>query len=526
MSFLSDTFYKIGARVSLEGTIAKHWCEPAIISVNSGSSIDNNAEKDIYDDGKQTKFSKFFKGQKENPNQESEENIDAARDIGDADLEQDSEETNVDQNPKKEEATKGSEEKNEANQEPEEKNETKQESQVKNNSKQESGETEAEDIPVAAMSDSNLFGSNKAAEEDEKKDKEFVEPDFSSFVEGIVFTDPVQAFQGRNPEIDRFFESMHNRTGFVSNPAQDDTTLMYNPPTPRHKNELPHQPTVVKEKPKKAEADKVDIDLDAVTPPETEAKPIPVETDIIDPKPSISYTVEPPKPIFDNSEIYRIYDKKEDLLRSIEKIAISQGAQIQYVEITGDVDKHHSGLLCVQTYVDGNFNHFKSFIIDLGVVIDRREKLWPTMMCVEDANAAYELKVNGPEKNGKKVLNEKLLIDIFRGGIAALRPKDNMYTSDFLALNRLVALITTNNIKSKDDKIELRNRLIKAMNAGVFTAALNNDPATRFRLKYFNSVNDFALTSEGVPFRYRSNVFPSKVQEIVFSNGKTTLSVI
>ena len=297
---------------------------------------------------------------------------------------------------------------------------------------------------------------------------------------------------------------------------------------PRHKSEgLPNIPPKQKQTPKPSTGEDIEGELN-ITPLDTvnndkKVSPtaMPVEKSETIPNPSEESTF-----IIDNSKCFAENQKKADLLKSIEEIANEMNCQVQFISIPAK-DGKPSGLISVHTFVDRIYSPLKSFIIDLGVVIDRREKLWPINSgYVEDASSAYEVKISDKEK--KKVINKKLFSDIFMGGIHALRPKDSMYTQDFIALNRLVALITVNNhsgIRDKETKTKLRERLIKAMNAGVFDAALRNDPKTRFRLEYFNSLNDYGFTSQGVPYRFTTTIYPDKVQNITFGN-KVNLTIV
>lgn len=295
----------------------------------------------------------------------------------------------------------------------------------------------------------------------------------------------------------------------------------------RHKVDKPVEPKV---ETKKAEADNVNVDLnikvDTNPPkppkswPDTVAAPLPQAEPVAQ---------EEVKPAFDN----RALTSKYKYMADIEAIALKCGVQIQLHEQCG-LNGMPNGLVSCITYTgQPKPNPYKGFTIDTGVIIDHRAKVFPGI-CVggyEDMQA-YPILIPKTEKNtkskSKNVINEKLFVDIFTGGVNMLDPRDGMYTPDFLELNKCIALITmpTNNMNG-DIRRAVRDRLKAAMNAGVFANAFKIDPKSRFRFKnYDKKTQAFVLTNEGTPFRFGTPVQSTKVIEITFSAENVTIDTI
>ena len=292
----------------------------------------------------------------------------------------------------------------------------------------------------------------------------------------------------------------------------------------RHKVDKPVEP---KPEVKKAEADNVNVDLNIKVDTNPPKPPKSWPDTVAGPLPQAEPTIqEEAKPAFDN----RALTSKYKYMADIEAIALKCGVQIQLLEQCG-LNGMPNGLVSCVTYTgQPKPNPYKGFTIDTGVIIDHRAKVFPGI-CVggyEDMQA-YPILIPKTEKNtkskSKNVINEKLFVDIFTGGVNMLDPRDGMYTPDFLELNKCIALITmpTNNMNG-DIRRAVRDRLKAAMNAGVFANAFKIDSKSRFRFKnYDKKTQTFVLTNEGTPFRFGTPVQSTKVINIVFSADKVTI---
>ena len=306
---------------------------------------------------------------------------------------------------------------------------------------------------------------------------------------------------------------------------QEEMMRQQAPGQGRHKvdNPTPPKPPV-----QKAEADAVNVDLNAVHVPTNPPKPPKTWPDAVsNPLPQAEYVPPQPTPAFDNRELTNKYK----YLADIEKIALACGVQVQMIPRATADGKNFNGLISMIVYTGGpKPNPLKGFTIDTGVIIDHRAKVFPSILAegYEDLQAYPVLipQENNGKGKQKNVINEKLFRDIFIGGINMLDPKDGMYTPDYLELNKFVAIITmpTNNMNGETRR-EMRNRLKAAMAAGVFASALDYDPNSRFRVTGYNKkTKEFVLTNEGVPFRFGGPVLSTRPVKIFFrADGTTTI---
>ena len=295
----------------------------------------------------------------------------------------------------------------------------------------------------------------------------------------------------------------------------------------RHKVDNPPKP---KPEVKKAEADKVDVDLSLMEKPDMKDPVIRKVPDVVQDLPKAE-AAPTPEAKFDNEALIKEYK----YLGDIERVARECGAQVKFDMRPGSNGKP-SGLITCLTFTANDVNRpnpFKSFTIDTGKIIDRRAKILigdPTTMAYEDMQM-YLILVSPKDsddrsKSKNNVFNEKLFKDIFVGGYQALEPS-KMYTKDLLELNKYVALITmpTNNMNS-DSRKAVRNRLLAAMKADVFKKALERDPKARFRFgNYDKKTMEFVLTTAGTPYRFCGPCLATKSIKLEFkADGTTTLS--
>lgn len=294
----------------------------------------------------------------------------------------------------------------------------------------------------------------------------------------------------------------------------------------RHKVDVP-----IKEKPqvKKADEDKVNVDLEKINVETNPPKKPPFWPSVVSNELPKADKPEQQEMVskFDNSYL----KDKFRYLADIEEIALRCGVQVQMLERLG-VNGMPSGLISCVVFTGESYpNVFKGFTIDTGVIIDRRAKVFPAILeyGYEDLQAYPVLipkQEKGAKQKSKNVINERLFVDLFIGGINNLNEKDGMYTSDYLRLNKFVALISmpTNNMNG-DIRKSVRNRLKAAMDAGVFEEALKHDPNSRWRFDSFDrATRSFVLTNAGTPYRFGQKVSSSKRVDISFGpTGKTSI---
>lgn len=299
----------------------------------------------------------------------------------------------------------------------------------------------------------------------------------------------------------------------------------------RHKVDYPTPP---KPKVEKSDEDK------SIAP---NCKPLPIDVEVNERKlpDTIQYPVpnaepitqEEQTPVFDNSALKEHYLYLEE----IEKEALKHNIQVQMIPMLGP-DGNPNGLINVLSYIPGsqiNPSPYKSFTIDTGCIIDKRVKMFPTVIPSGYENfQAYPVFVSNKDRKENKnektknVFNNKLFSDFFVGGIENLGERDGMYSPTYLELNRSVALITTptKNMKSESRK-NVKTRLIEALKAGVFEKAKESAPTSRWRFKsYDDKTGTFTLTNEGVPRFFGEPCTATQIVEINFGVGQTTVNPI
>lgn len=288
-----------------------------------------------------------------------------------------------------------------------------------------------------------------------------------------------------------------------------------------------------KEKPPVAKPDNVDVELKDVdmTKGMVASKPKTTKPEFIEPLPHgepINPALE--KNAVDNSPLIAKVDKVP--LDMIQKIANDNGHSVAFYEYPNE------GIISVITYgINGNAVYPKSFCIDLGHVIDARVKLItncpilpnndPYAQMIEFGKF-YELFVIDP-KSHKKVLDTQLLNDMFSAGYMNIK-KRPMYTDEYLALNRKLALIS---IPTKGLNKEQRNAvqtfLIDSLDkTGYLDLAISKTPnGCRFVFldKELNKKNlaNFTLINEGVPKFYGTQAQPVVPTVIKVTNGVVTV---
>lgn len=288
-----------------------------------------------------------------------------------------------------------------------------------------------------------------------------------------------------------------------------------------------------KEKPPVAKPDNVDVELKDVnmTKGMVASKPKTAKPEFIEPMPQgepINHALE--KNAVDNTPLIQKVDKVP--LDMIQKIANDNGHSVAFYEYPNE------GIISVITYgINGNAVYPKSFCIDLGHVIDARVKLItncpilpnndPYAQMIEFGKF-YELFVIDP-KSHKKVLDTQLLNDMFSAGYMNLK-KRPMYTDEYLALNRKLALISipTKGL-NKEQRNAVQSFLIDSLDkTGYLDLAISKTPnGCRFVFldKELNKKNlaNFTLINEGVPKFYGTQAQPVVPTVIKVTNGVVTV---
>ena len=284
-----------------------------------------------------------------------------------------------------------------------------------------------------------------------------------------------------------------------------------------------------KAKPPVAKPDNVDVELKdvdmtkgIVAPKEKKFKPNFIES-LPEGEP-INPSLE--KNAVDNTPLIQKVEKVP--LDLVQKIANDNGHSVAFYECPNE------NIISVVTYgINGQAVYPKSFAIDLGKIIDARVKLITNCPILPNNDFTkvtleygkfYELFVIDP-KTHKKVLDTQLLNDMFSAGFMNLK-KRPMYTDEYLALNRKLALIS---IPTKGLNKEQRNAvqtfLIDSLDkTGYLDAAIEKTPGgCRFvfldkELDKKNLAN-FTLINEGVPKFFGTPAQPVVPTVIKVTNG-------
>lgn len=222
-------------------------------------------------------------------------------------------------------------------------------------------------------------------------------------------------------------------------------------------------------------------------------------------------------------------------LAEIERAANKNGIMLEMKANPNAADNNFSGIIICQAYnaENGQFNIFKTFGIDTGVIIDNRIKLiinrdMKPESYYEDMHF-YSLFDKAKDENGKnqkKTLDMRLLDDFFKGGFDNISKRE-MFPQDIMELNKIVSLITVPSGTGMYN--EIRKQLLEAMKNGEFdfmipnVAGISNDGSAcmRFAVVDSNPHNkEFILSSAGVSYRHAFPFTSTKNANMYFSPGK------
>ena len=323
-----------------------------------------------------------------------------------------------------------------------------------------------------------------------------------------------QPFMGQQPIVD---PTQMNAPTMVGIP-----NMMPQQP-PLHRVDAP--PKVIQSKPPRAEADNVEVSntnvAQAFVDPNKRNKvirdqhPDLIQKDV----PHIADT--PSEQLYDNRELIAAYP----YLGDIQNIALKNHIQLKMQHLGFNANPMlQTGMILCYAFNDGSntFNEYKSFTIDTGEIIDRRPKLFKGIVAsgFEDMQA-YSIQLNDKSNKNQSTFNTELFEKIFVGGTAMLDDK-GMYSPQYRALNKYVDLISMpTKLMNGERRKAVQDRLMKAMNAGVFDKAMQMAPGSRFEFKensYNKDRGTFVLTNLNVPIAFNAPVTISTPIEITFGS--------
>lgn len=315
---------------------------------------------------------------------------------------------------------------------------------------------------------------------------------------------------------------------FVQQPTYQQQAAQQNPAfsqqPPLHRVDAP--PKVIQPKPPRAEADQVEVSdtnvAQAFVDPNKRNKVVRDQHPDLIQKDTPHIADKPSEQLYDNRDLITAYP----YLGEIQNIALKHHIQLKMQHLGYAANPMiQTGMILCYAFNEGSntFNEYKSFTIDTGVIIDRRPKLFKgiVMNGFEDMQA-YAIQLNDKTNKNKVNFNAELFEKIFVGGIAMLDDK-GMYSPQYRALNKFVDLSTMpTKLMNGERRKAVQDRLMKAMNAGVFEKALREyAPNSRFEFKensYNKDRGTFILTNYGVPIAFNGPVANTIPVEITFGS--------
>lgn len=287
---------------------------------------------------------------------------------------------------------------------------------------------------------------------------------------------------------------------------------------PVHKVDEPE-----KVKPKRADEDKVDVDLSGVNIGGlVKPTPRPKKPGYVQAMPEVEAPSTAITNPFDNSGMIQKFPKIP--LKKIEEIGNSMGMGVTFEEYP------HIGIISVivtdhlgKPYIP------RCFVIDTGMIIDRRAKLitaapmFNNTDIIEFSNM-YELMVSN---GGHKVLDEDLIKSMMTAGAMNIT-KRQMYSDEYKALNRKIALITipTKGL-NKEERNSLQSYIMKMDKDGWFDAAIKKAPNSRFVFTTNqldkSHLSKFELINSGVPMYYGTKAADVVPLKIVSDDGHISI---
>lgn len=173
---------------------------------------------------------------------------------------------------------------------------------------------------------------------------------------------------------------------------------------------------------------------------------------------------------FDNSEMIQKYP----ILQQIQDVASKNKVHVKFtVSAT-------PGIIHVDSYDQNRRLDLRSFILDTGVIIDNRIKVYPFNKEMLGDNLNFERSIafcatkrdknnEGKKKGFNQVFNEGLFDIIFKGGIGTLSGDQGMFSPELMNANLYVDMITMLKfVRNKQQREAVRKSIISTASAGVF----------------------------------------------------------
>ena len=269
--------------------------------------------------------------------------------------------------------------------------------------------------------------------------------------------------------------------------------------------------------------DPVDVNLGLISmsgmvqPQVQTQKPEFINPNLPKPAPEQNQSTGEVKNSVDNSVMIKKFPKLS--LDHIEHLANINGCSVFFEEYPAD------GIVSVTTLdSEDKVIPWKSFCIDSGRIIDPRVKLIGgnpkfDVNSIIERLPFYELNSG---RNGAKVLDTRMLEDIFKAGLENISKK-KMYQKGWQDLNLKIALITLpTSFLNREERKSLQDYIMKMDKDGYFDKAISMSPGCRF--VFFTKrldkehIGRFTLINEGVPMYYGGPVPENLVPIIIESN--------
>ena len=303
-------------------------------------------------------------------------------------------------------------------------------------------------------------------------------------------------------------------------PQQPSIPMMQQPPI--HRVDAP--PKIIPPKPPRSEADHVEVSNTNVAQtfvdPNKQNKVVKDQHPDIIQKNTPTIVDTPSEAAYDNSALISAYP----YLKDIENIALKHHIQLR-MQMMGYANNLAipTGIILCYAFNDNNtvFNEYKSFTIDTGMIIDRRPKLFKGIVISGfEYMQAYAVQINDKSNKSKNVFNTDLFEKIFVGGTTMLDDR-GMYSPQYRKLNQVVDLSSMpTKLMNGERRKAIQDRLMRAMNCGVFNDALKKAPNSRFEFKdgsYNKERGTFILTNMMVPIGFNGSVINTVECEIRFA---------
>lgn len=263
----------------------------------------------------------------------------------------------------------------------------------------------------------------------------------------------------------------------------------------------------------------------------------------IDETPSLNKKVKYPGPIqevtnppeeelvfenkFDNSELIA----KFPILKNIQDVANDNKVHAKFTESAT------TGIILVDSYDQNRRLDIRCFILDMGMIIDNRVKVYPFNKEMIGDSLNFELSHaftatirdnSDPKKKGaKQKFNYALFDIIFKGGINSLADQQGMFSAELMKANRYVDMISMlKYVRNKQQREIVRKNIINLSNTGFFEnlRMQANDYEIRFKVTYVDKDNTIKLEN-GAPVNYGRDAFSKiPITITIKADGSATMN--